>query len=270
MSVQSHTFTVGEITCTVLLDAASVLGREGFLKRFPQPDEATYEAAFAAMGRSIDAADDSRNVLLAQIGGETVLVDTGQGGDLLASLGHAGIDPAEISQVVITHCHGDHVMGLMHADAPAFPNATYVMARAEMDYWQPKLHSDAARLRPLIAMMEEKGLRLIDMDETIMPGLTAVPLPGHTPGHIGLLIESGGEMFSHMADLLHSPVQFAHPEWSARFDLDTAVSVPTRRAALARAAADGMLALFYHLTFPGLGHVTRQGDAFAWEPVAGA
>jgi glyoxylase-like metal-dependent hydrolase (beta-lactamase superfamily II) len=117
-------------------------------------------------------------------------------------------------------------------------------------------------------MMQDKGLRLIDMDEQIIPGLTAVPIPGHTPGQIALLLESENEKLLTMADLLHSPMQFAHPEWSSNFDVDTGVSVPTRRAMLGRAADENMLALFYHLTFPGLGRVARADKGFTWTPLA--
>jgi glyoxylase-like metal-dependent hydrolase (beta-lactamase superfamily II) len=117
--------------------------------------------------------------------------------------------------------------------------------------------------------MRARGLRVITMDETILPGLTAVPIPGHTPGQIGLLFESDGQKLLHLVDLLHSPMQFAHPEWSAVFDADTRVSVPTRRHALGRAADDHLLTFFYHLDFPGLGRVQRAGQGFTWQPLDG-
>ena len=106
------------------------------------------------------------------------------------------------------------------------------------------------------------------MDEQIIPGMTAVPIPGHTPGQIAVLVESDQEQLMHMADLLHSPMQFAHPEWSASFDADTTLSVPTRRAALGRAADEHMLTLFYHLTFPGLGRVKQAATGFTWDRLA--
>jgi glyoxylase-like metal-dependent hydrolase (beta-lactamase superfamily II) len=117
--------------------------------------------------------------------------------------------------------------------------------------------------------MEQRAMRIINMDEEILPGLCAVPIPGHTPGQIGVMIESEGEKLIHLADLLHSPMQFAHPEWSPSFDADMRQSVPTRIAALERAADQKMLALFYHLTFPGLGYVKRGDQGFLWKPVQG-
>jgi glyoxylase-like metal-dependent hydrolase (beta-lactamase superfamily II) len=273
MSAKSHSFKVGRIDCTVLLDGESLPGRDGTMRRFPDADEADIRQAYAEAGLSLDEADSSFNVFAARIGEETVLVDTGEGGKphgghLLESMHLAGIEPDAITQVVITHVHGDHVLGLLSDDRePAFPNATYVISKEERAFWQVRIDDWAGDQRPIIDMMEAKGLRLIEMDEPILPGLTAVPIPGHTPGQIGLLIESDGEKFIHLADLLHSPMQFAHPEWSPRFDADTSLSVPTRRDALGRAADEDMLALFYHLTFPGLGWVRRAGEAFAWEPL---
>ena len=274
MRAQWYPFKVGRVECMVLLDGASVLGKERMLRRYPDATEAEYRQAYADLGLSLDAADSSLNILVARIGDETVLVDTGEGGRpnggwLLESMRLAGLAPEAITLVVLTHAHGDHVLGLLSDDhQPVFPHATYVMSQAEMAAWQARIAGDAAEQRPLVAMMEAQGLRLIAMDERIIPGMTAVPIPGHTPGQIAVLIESDDVQLIHLADLLHSPMQFAHPEWSASFDVDPSLSVPTRRAALGRAADATMLTLFYHLTFPGLGRVKRAETGFIWEPRA--
>jgi glyoxylase-like metal-dependent hydrolase (beta-lactamase superfamily II) len=269
MSAKSYAFKVGSVDCAVLVDRASVIGKEGVLRRFPNGSEAEYRQAHADIGLSLDEADSSINILVAKIGGETVLVDTGERGYLLESMRLAGIQPEAITLVVITHADGDHVMGSLTEDnEPVFPNAIYVISEEERAHWQRRIESDRADHRPVVTMMEAKGLRLIKTDEQILPGMTAVPIPGHTPGQIAVLIESENEKLIHLADLLHSPMQFAHPEWSVRFDVDTRISVPTRRAALGRAADENMLTLFYHLTFPGLGRVKQAEKGFAWEPLA--
>lgn len=276
MSAKSYTFRIGQAECMALHDGTSPIGIERFLGRFPDATEAEYREAYEALGLSLDAAESSMNVLVVRLGAETVLVDSGMGqnppgGLLPESLRLAGVAPAEITTVVITHSHGDHVLGLLdEAGAPRFPRATYVISRPELAFWEERTAGGMAAQRPIVAMMGERGLRRIAMDEAILPGLTAIPLPGHTPGQVGLLLESEGERLFHLADLLHSPMQIAHPEWSAAFDADTARSVPTRRAALARVAKEGALAFFYHLPFPGLGHIGAGGDARAWEPVAPA
>lgn len=273
MSANSYSFKVGQVECAVLLDRASIIGRDGMLNRFPNVSEMDLRQAYADIGLSLDEADHSVNIFVSKIGTETVLVDSGQGGGpnpgyLLDSMRIAGIEPAAITLAVITHTHGDHVLGLLTDDTmPAFPNATYVISKDEMAFWQDRIDNGVLDHRPIVAMMAEKGLRLIDRDEQIIPGMTAIPIPGHTPGQIALLIESANETLMHMADLLHSPMQFAHPEWSPRFDTDTHLSVPSRRTALGRAADENTLALFYHLTFPGLGRVKRANGSFSWEPL---
>lgn len=273
MSANNYSFKVGQVECAVLLDRASVIGRDGMVNRFPDVTEAELRQAYADIGLSLDEADHSVNIFVSKIGTETVLVDSGQGrvpnaGYLLESMKLAGIEPDAITLVVITHTHGDHVLGLITDDnVPAFPNATYVISKDEMAFWQDRIDGGVADHQGIVTMMAEKGLRLIDGNEQIIPGMTAIPIPGHTPGQIALLVESTNEKLMHMADLLHSPMQFAHPEWSPRFDTDTRLSVPSRRTALGRAADENILALFYHLTFPGLGRVTRVNDKYAWEPL---
>jgi glyoxylase-like metal-dependent hydrolase (beta-lactamase superfamily II) len=274
MTARYHTFNVGKIECTVLLDGASIMGSDRVVRRFVGGTEAEYRQAYADLGLTLEEAELSFNILLARIGDETVLVDTGEGGRpkngyLQASLRLAGVDPGEITLVVITHSHGDHVLGLVSGEnEPMFPNATYVISTIEMAYWRHKIEDEVPEQRPIVAMMEARGLRMIDLDAQIIPGMTAIPLPGHTPGHFGVVLESENELLFHVADLIHSPMQFAHPEWSPLFDADTSISVPTRRRALGRAADEHLLTLFFHLTFPGLGHVRRVDQGFAWNPLA--
>lgn len=273
MSARWYGFKVGQIECAVVLDGMMVIGRAGILKRYHDATEADYERAFADIGLSIEDAQSSLNVLVAKVGGEVVLVDTGEGGkpkggNLLEGLRAAGIPPETVTRVVLTHSHGDHVLGLLSASGePMFPNATYIMSKAEMAHWRACIERGDKDERPYAEMIEARGLRLIDMDEPILPGLTAVPTAGHTPGQIGLLFESDGEALIQLADTLHSPMQFAHPEWSPSFDIDTSQSVPTRRRMLERAADENLLVAFYHMPFPGLGRVRRAGQGFAWDAV---
>lgn len=265
MTARHHTFQLGDVTCTALLDGVSSIDTPRFLRRFPDATEAEYRAAFRQIGQSLDKAISSINLLVLRIGGETVLVDTGEGGHLLSSLAAAGLMPDDITLVVLTHTHGDHVLGLLNAHGePNFPQARYLLSAPELAAWQTRM-TDAQR--PLLAMMQKQGLRTMGMEEPILPGLDAVPLPGHTPGQIGLRLRAGGQTLLHLADLLHSPMQFAHPEWSAKFDADTTLSVPTRRRWLAQAAEANTLTFFYHLRFPGLGRVRPSADAFTWKPL---
>ena len=269
MSADSY-FQVGQIECVVLPDGGGVIGAERMMKRFPNGDESAFRQAYAAIGLDFDQADSSMNVLLAKVGDQTVLIDSGEGGKpngggLLTNMQAAGIAPESVTLVVITHSHGDHVQGILVDDTTAaFPNASYVISKMEMAFWQKRIDEGTAAHAPIVALMQARGLRLIDMDEPILPGVTAVPIPGHTPGQIGILFESNGETLIHLADALHSPMQFAHPEWSPRFDADSTLSVQTRRAVLARCADDHLLTMFYHLTFPGVVRIARAEDGMGF------
>lgn len=266
MNAKAYAFQVGQFECFVLLEGASVIGAEGMLRRFPDAGtEADYRQAYADMGLSLDEADNSMNILLAKVGDERLLVDTGMGGLLLESLQLVGHTPEDITLVVLTHTHGDHVLGLLNSDGePTFPNARYVISAVELAFWQARIDDGVPDQRAIVDMLLARGLQQIDMDAEILPGLRALPIPGHTPGQIALRFEADGETLIHQADLLHSPMQFAHPEWSPRFDADTGASVRMRRAALEQAADNKLLLLFYHLTFPGLGYVQRAGSGYRW------
>lgn len=278
MDAQYHRFTIGEVEAFALWDGGNHLGSEGLMRRFPDRDEAALRQAYIEAGAVLDDEVNSLNPLLLRIGGETVLIDTGEGsrpdrGLLPASLALAGIAPEAVTRVIITHTHGDHVQGLLTADGqPTYPNATYLISADELAFWQQRIDAGTADPhRPFLALIQAQGLRVIAMDEPILPGLTAVPLPGHTPGQIGVLVTSGGEQVIHVADALHNRMQFVHPDWSPRFDADTRYSVHTRQTLLAQAADKQRLLMAYHLPFPGLGRVRRaaSGPNFQWEPVRG-
>jgi glyoxylase-like metal-dependent hydrolase (beta-lactamase superfamily II) len=272
MNAASRAFEVGAARCLALLDGVSHIDNARMLRRFPDGTEADYRQVYQQMGLSYDEATSSLNVLLLRLESETVLVDGGEagrtnGGNLPRSLAQAGVSPDEVTLVVVTHSHSDHVQGLLdERGQPTFPAARYVMSAAEWDWWQAPITADPYH-QAIAAMMQARGLRLIASDEAIMPGLQALPLPGHTPGHIGLRLASQGAELLHLADLLHSPMQFARPDWSVAFDDDKALAATTRARALALAAQGGALAFFYHLPFPGLGRIIPEGAAFSWQAV---
>src|SRR3954463_12436778 len=110
-------------------------------------------------------------------------------------------------------------------------------------------------------------LDLIDHEVEIVPGVYAIPAPGHTPGHMALLISSGDQQLLHMADTVLHPILMEHPEWYPRFDLLPDQAAATKRNLLDRAAADHALALAFHFPFPGLGRVLPKGDAWQWQPI---
>lgn len=272
MSARSYAFKVGGLSCVVVSDGQTSVSRERMLKRFPEGTEIAYRQAYAQMGLSFDEAESAMNVLIVHSEDSVVLIDSGEGGNpnggyLLASMQQASISPESITEVILTHSHGDHVQGLLSATGEViFPNARYVMSYDEMTFWQQRIDSGMVpQHRAILMMMRERGLRLIALDEPILPHLRAMPLVGHTPGQIGVWIESEGETLAHLADSLHSPMQLVNPEWSAYFDVDKRLSVPTRRAILAQVARERCLVLFYHVPFTGLGRVIHTEKGFQWE-----
>ena len=215
--------------------------------------------------------------------GRTALVDVGAGpfiddtaGKMLENAAAAGISPADIDTVLFTHIHPDHISGLMDANwNKVFPHAVVKMHRAEFEFWL----SDDPQSQKIAHVKHEADqvirfmtpyvdqIELFDGGQ-VMPGVTAVPLPGHTPGHTGYLIASQGEELLIWGDIVHWPVvQFPLPDAAMIYDVDPAQATATRRAIMNKAVSNGLLVAGMHIFFPGLTRVRRQGDAFAMAPV---
>lgn len=223
------------------------------------------------------------NAYLVDLGDRKVLVDTGTSTGMGPTLGRvpalleaAGASPDRIDTVLITHMHPDHVNGALTPEGgPLFPNAELVVTGADHAFW----HDDAnlarapADARPFFqgaraaAAAYAGRLRRIEGEGEAVGPIRAVPLPGHTPGHAGFMVESDGEGLFIWADTVHvAAYQFAQPEWGLAFDVDPQQAARTRKRALDRAAADRVLVAGMHLPFPGFGHVAREGAAYRFVP----
>jgi len=274
-SNSTYTFQVGNFQCTVLADDISHLEISSIPDRFPDVPRQALLSALEKRHASTTTIEWSMNCLLVQRDDRNIMVDTGMGGEggkLIPRLREI-LPLREIDTVIITHCHPDHVGGLVAADgALTFPNAEYWMRETEWEYWMGTegiVHRGDDRyaqlLRAKLLPIQDR-LTLLTQDREIVPGITAFSAFGHTPGHIGLLIESEGEKLFDIVDALHAKVQLDHPDWSPRFDVDPVQASQTRKALLERAAEEEMPTLLYHFGFPGIGLVSRQGDGFLWEP----
>ncbi|MEO0946012.1 MAG: MBL fold metallo-hydrolase [Pseudomonadota bacterium] len=205
---------------------------------------------------------------VANTGGDVVLFDTGlSAAGTLAALNAAGVSAEDVTVVVITHMHGDHIGGLTDdSGAPTYPNARYVTGQVEFDHWAGAANENFdAKMRPFA-----DKTTFIGDGESVVSGVTAVSAFGHTPGQMNYMVESGGVQVLLMADTTNHYVwSLAYPDWEVRFDMDKTAAAASRRKILGMAAADRIPVIGYHMPFPGMGFVTTDGpNEFNYVPVS--
>ena len=275
---------VGDIEVTALSDGTIDFPMDTLLRG---ESPAQIRAAFAKAFQKLPA-ESSMNQFLVNTGSRLVLVDTGAGafygptlGNTVASLRAAGYTPEQVDEVVITHMHADHTGGLVHDGKPAFPNAIVRIARAEVDFWMNPANeslvpegvrgSFAVARQALAPYIAAGRLKPFVGETEIVPGIRALPAPGHTAGHTYYAVESKGETLLAWGDAVHAAaVQFADPTVFIAWDSDGRGARAAREKALADAARKGYLVAGAHLPFPGVGHVSRavDGKGYVFVPVA--
>ncbi|MGI4875918.1 MAG: MBL fold metallo-hydrolase [Janthinobacterium lividum] len=224
-------------------------------------------AVLAAAGAPTDTVRVGVNALLVKLPGHVVLIDTGVGvpaSQLMPSLAAAGVKPGDITDVLITHSHGDHVGGLVTPNGTqAFPNAKVRMSAAEWTF----LQANAGAAKLLAAITPQ--VVTFTPGTMVVPGITAMSIAGHTPGHVAYEIVSGKARLLDIGDTAHSTiVSLAKPDWAMGFDSDKAVGKASRRAELTRLAASHEMIFAPHFPYPAVGTIVAKGDGFAWVPAA--
>jgi glyoxylase-like metal-dependent hydrolase (beta-lactamase superfamily II) len=271
---------IGDIVVTAISDG--FLDGSMQVLRNISPEEATgiLTASFRPARRT------SVNAFLIYSAGRLALVDTGSGtylqptaGKVLANVKAAGVDPASIDTVILTHMHPDHSAGLADRNTGQchFPNAELVMHECEPVHW----FDDSAMAkgterekrdffqagREQVTPYKDRW-RLFKAGE-IFPGVTAIPRPGHTPGHTTYLISSRNEQVLIWGDTVHVPeVQTARPEVGMDFDTDKELAIDSRRKVFDMVATDRLLITGMHLHFPGFAHLVRDGAGYRLIPEA--
>ena len=221
------------------------------------------------------------NLALYRDGGRTVVFDGGCGPDFLPtagkivdSLAAAGIAPEDVTHVLFTHAHPDHIWGLLDDfDEPLFYEATYMMGRAEWDYWwDPATVDDIGETRAAFAVgarrrMEaiEDSVEIFDDGDEVLPGIAALATYGHTPGHMAFEVRQGNEAALIVGDAIgNHHVAFVKPDWEGGSDQDAAAAVKARSMLLDRLASEQMSLIGFHLPDGGMGRVERADGAYRY------
>jgi glyoxylase-like metal-dependent hydrolase (beta-lactamase superfamily II) len=219
------------------------------------------------------------NVMHIALPGASILADTGFGDygptdpmvelspGAITGLAKRGVRPADITHVLISHLHSDHVTGATKSSdgrrVPAFPKARYYVMQAEWEtapeWWQP---AEAVELQK--EPLRRAGVvELVRGEREIVPGIRYIPAPGESPGHAIVRVDAGGEILYYLGDLFHIPAEFSHPDWGPPHR-DRALLTNTRTHFLRRFAEENAWVIITHFRFPGIGKVERSGEGFHW------
>ena len=268
VQANTYAFRIGQLEAVALKDGTLNLPA-GNTEASPWANTAEVSALLKASGVTDDTVHLSIQPLLVKDGDRVVLIDTGAGGQmgtegqLQASLREAGVTPAQVTDILISHAHGDHVGGLVANGALVFTNATI---RLSIPEWTA-LQSDAD-MADLVRAITPK-VQAFAPGSVVAPNITAVSLDGHTPGHSGYEIAQGGGRLLYIGDALHNSIlSVQRPDWKNNWDADSATAIATRQGLLERGASQNLRIYGVHFPFPGLGRFQRRDDGFVWTPEA--
>lgn len=273
-----HTVTrrIGAAAVTVLTDGTTSFGPD----LFPGTSGGHIASLLAAQGAA--GIVTNFNAVLIRQGAHVVLCDAGPRdlfgptcGKLPLALAEAGATPEAVTTLFATHLHPDHIAGMITSQGAAvFPNAELVVTQGEYAFWSDAARTDAlpgpmpdwAGLARAVLAAYGDRLRLIAPEGNIAPGLTAMPLPGHTPGHGGWRLDSDGAMLIHGGDIIHAPaLQAPDPDIAIVFDMDEGAARVTRKRLLDELATDGALFTGGHFLRPAFHVAVRQGAGYRLE-----
>ena len=261
--------TVGSIEVTALVD--TIEAYPGSVV-YPNYDLSGYAKHLDSEGR----VPLNFGCFLVRDGATLLLVDTGWGpehnGRLLAEIAEAGVKPAQVTHVIFTHLHGDHTgWNLDRASGrPLFPEAKYLVPKKDWDHYSaaaavPPARSNDSFVRDVQPLESLGVMQLVEGEHTISTGLTAIPTPGHTPGHTSIVVTNGSERGFILGDVVISAIDAEDVTIRSVFDWDGDIALETRRATVERLIADGSLVGASHLPAPGLGRFVREGARQWWQ-----
>ena len=274
----AYRFKLGGFECTLISDGPLKLGTFT-TEMFKGITRERIDEILAANFLDKSNFTVDQNALVVNTGAKLVLIDTGMGfrkvygprtGHLLSNLRAAGIDPASIDVVALSHGHPDHVWGLVGEDGkPNFPNAQIYITQADLDYWtdagklsDPALGHYIGPIRDTLLPLRDRIVFLKD-GQDVVAGVQALSTPGHTVGHTSFVISSQGSSLVNIADLGHQPqLQMENPRAEFARDTDSQQGVTTRLRVFDMVAGQKIPIVAYHFPWPGLGHVAKLGEAY--------
>lgn len=263
---------IGEIEIIALTDGATQFGAE----LFPGTEERTITDILKNAGA--ETIDTNFNAFIVKSGADTMLVDAGPRdlfGDSCGFLGdammEAGVANNDITHLYFTHLHPDHIAGALTQDGQAvFINAQMIVSQADHAFWSTEVFTDET-------LSQWQGLaqasiaayagrtELVKDGDTLIRGVTALNLPGHTPGHMGFRADDGSGSFVHVGDIAHAPtLQLTNPEIGIAFDIDMDAARETRKRTLDMVAMDGLKISGGHFLQPNIGTLKRVGKGYVF------
>ena len=262
-----HSFRIGELAAMALLDGGLEVPNDNKAIGVGRtPEEVA--ALLSAAGQPADKLQLSVQPLLVKSADRVLLFDTGAGslfgpgaGHLAGALAEAGVDPQSVTDIFISHSHGDHVGGLVNAEGKlAFPNAAIHLSKPE---WMHMSGQD--QYKPLVAAIKPR-IDAFAPGAELVPGVVkAVEIKGHTPGHSGYQITSGADSILYVGDSMHHYiVSVQKPEWTIAFDGDSATASKSRAELIMQSASSGQRIFAVHFPFPGIGKFEKRGDGIVW------
>ncbi|WP_253189170.1 MBL fold metallo-hydrolase [Brevundimonas sp. LM2] len=276
-----YRFQIGHITVTALSDGTVPQD----LHQLLTATTPTRTDGLLAAGFLRNPVEASINAFLIALPDRLVLVDTGSGelfgpgngGKLIDSLAAAGYRPDQITDVLITHVHTDHSGGLVADGRRVFENATVHVGQPDVDFFLDAENAERGQydrryfdeavktLKPYVDADRVEGF---DASSEVVPGITGTLHPGHTPGSAFYTLVSDGERLVFVGDIIHvAAVQFPEPSVTIVYDVDPSAAAETRTEAFSEFADGRVLIAAPHLSFPGVGHVRRDGAGFRWVPI---
>jgi glyoxylase-like metal-dependent hydrolase (beta-lactamase superfamily II) len=276
MNNESYGFRLGDFKCVSIMDGSHDYPLENFFANVPKEK---VEEVLRRLNLPTDHIMTPYTYLFVDTGKHKVLVDIGAGnvfpttGRLLQNMRAAGIEPGEIDTVFITHAHPDHIGGNLDKEgSPIFLNASYYIWKDEWDFWFSEVAFEKTNemfvkiARTNLEPIKDR-VKFLNHDSEILPGISVIAAPGHTPGHFVVSIASGDEQLLYIGDTVLYPIHLEHLDWIPVYDIVPEKAAASKRRIFDLAADEKTWIIGQHFPpFPSLGHVIKKGNGWQWQP----